>query len=196
MVRNSARHLLELINDVLDISKIEAGQLEVRAEPFELRTSLEQVTALLKPQTDKKGLTLTVTLPPETVEMVSDRRRVEQVLLNLLNNAIKFTDQGGVTLTVETVPAFRPSPGAPRKPPCGPGGGHGRGHPAGGSDDVVPALPPGGNGPHAPARGHGPGPGNLPPPGDAVGRGNFRHERIAKGSEFTVTLPRQKTTPA
>ncbi len=101
MVRGSARHLLELINDVLDISKIEAGQLEVRAEAFDLRASIERVVASVKPLADKKELSLTVKLPEGLGEMTSDRRRVEQVLINLLNNALKFTDRGGVTLVVE-----------------------------------------------------------------------------------------------
>jgi len=111
MVRGSARHLLELINDVLDISKIEAGQLEVRAEPFDLRASIERVAASVKPLADKKGLTLTVTLPPDLGEMISDRRRVEQVLINLLNNALKFTDRGGVTLVVEKLAGYQLAPG-------------------------------------------------------------------------------------
>ena len=115
MVRHSARHLLELINDVLDISKIEAGQLEVRAEPFDLRASLERVTALVQPLADKKRLTLSTVLPPEPGIMESDRRRVEQILINLLNNAIKFTDRGSVTLTVAPVTDYRPTPDAP---PC------------------------------------------------------------------------------
>ncbi len=113
MVRNSARHLLELINDVLDLSKIEAGQLEVRSEPFDVRISLERVTALVKPLADKKGLALNSVLPPELGEMVSDRRRVEQILLNLLNNAIKFTDKGSVTLAAERIVDFQPTPEAP-----------------------------------------------------------------------------------
>ncbi len=110
MVQGSARHLLELINDVLDISKIEAGQLKVRAEPFDLRASLERVTALVKPMADTKNLTLTVMTPPPLGEMVSDRRRVEQILLNLLNNAIKFTECGSVTLTAEVIAEFQASP--------------------------------------------------------------------------------------
>lgn len=101
MVRGSARHLLELINDVLDISKIEAGQLEVRAEPFDLRSSVERVVASVKPLADKKELPVTITLPTELGQMVNDRRRVEQVLINLLNNAIKFTDRGSVSLAIE-----------------------------------------------------------------------------------------------
>jgi PAS domain S-box-containing protein len=98
MVQVSARHLLALINDVLDISKIEAGQLEIHAVPFDLRASLAKVAALVKPLADKKGLALRVVLPPDAAPVVNDRLRVEQVLLNLLNNAIKFTGRGGVTL--------------------------------------------------------------------------------------------------
>jgi PAS domain S-box-containing protein len=113
MVRSSARHLLELINDVLDLSKIEAGQLRVRAESFDLRTSLEHATALVKVLADKKGLVLTANVAPEIGGMVSDRRRVEQIVLNLLNNAIKFTDRGTVTLTAGLEADFRPSPVAP-----------------------------------------------------------------------------------
>lgn len=105
MVRGSARHLLELINDVLDLSKIEAGQLEVRAEPFDLRESLERVTASVRPLADKKGLGLTLRVAPETRMITGDRRRVEQVLINLLNNAIKFTERGGVTLDVGPAPS-------------------------------------------------------------------------------------------
>lgn len=104
MVLGSARHLLELINDVLDLSKIEAGQLEVRAEPFNLKESVDRVCASVQPMADKKRLTLTVAFAPELGEMVGDRRRVEQVLLNLLNNAIKFTEHGAVTFEAESLP--------------------------------------------------------------------------------------------
>jgi PAS domain S-box-containing protein len=112
MVKGSARHLLELINDVLDISKIEAGQLEVRAEPFDPGESIARVTASVKSFAEKKGVALGVNLPATLPQMVSDRRRVEQILLNLLNNALKFTEEGEVTLTVETVAGFRFAPEA------------------------------------------------------------------------------------
>jgi len=102
MVRSSARHLLELINDVLDISKIEAGQLEIHVEPFDLRDLIERVVTLVKPLADKKALTLTVAATKGPLEIVGDRRRLQQILTNLLNNAIKFTDHGSVTLTVES----------------------------------------------------------------------------------------------
>ena len=104
MVRESSRHLLALINDVLDISKIEAGQLEVRIEPFDLRALIEKVVGIVKPMADKKGLAIRVELAPEIDAFASDERRVEQILFNLLNNAIKFTDHGGVTLSAGSLP--------------------------------------------------------------------------------------------
>lgn len=101
MVQGSARHLLELINDVLDLSKIEAGQLEVRAERFDLAASVAQVADGVRPLAQRKALTLDAHVDPQVGEMISDRRRVEQILLNLLHNAIKFTERGGVTIRVE-----------------------------------------------------------------------------------------------
>lgn len=103
MVRDSARHLLALINDVLDISKIEAGELKVADEPFELASSLDKVANLVRPLAEKKGLSLALEgreIAPSS--MHGDARRVEQILLNLLSNAIKFTDAGGVRVVVET----------------------------------------------------------------------------------------------
>ena len=109
MVRGSARHLLDLINDVLDLSKIEAGQLEVHAELFDLRAALERVTASITPLADKKGLALVTMLSAQLGDIVSDRRRVEQIVINLLSNAVKFTERGIVTLTVTIVEAMRAS---------------------------------------------------------------------------------------
>ncbi|MEI9941125.1 MAG: ATP-binding protein [Pseudomonadota bacterium] len=109
MVQGSARHLLDLINDVLDISKIEAGQLEIRSLPLDLRASIARVTGSVLPLAEKKGLSLRVVEPSSLPSMLSDQRRVEQILLNLLNNAIKFTERGQVTLTVELVDDFDPS---------------------------------------------------------------------------------------
>jgi signal transduction histidine kinase len=116
MVQSSARHLLALINDVLDISKIEAGQMEIRAEPFHLLSSIEKVVALVRPLAEKKGLALRLEPPPPLEPVVADRLRVEQVLLNLLNNAIKFTEKGEVVLTAEVVPHFKPAHHASPQP--------------------------------------------------------------------------------
>ncbi len=96
MVQTSARHLLNLINDVLDISKIESGQLEIGHELVDMRQVIEKVVQSVTPMAEKKGLALKVDIAPEVGEIISDRRRVEQIFLNLLNNAIKFTDQGEV----------------------------------------------------------------------------------------------------
>ena len=120
MVRNSANHLLSLINDVLDISKIEAGQLEVYAEPFDALSVIDTAVSAMKPMADKKGLSLSVVTGPDIGEAIGDRRRVEQILLNLISNAIKFTERGAITLTVSLVRQNNP-PGAdshalPRRP--------------------------------------------------------------------------------
>jgi PAS domain S-box-containing protein len=103
MVQGSARHLLALINDVLDLSKIEAGQLSLQHEPFDLQLSIDRVSALISPLADKKSLCLHVLTPAQLGVMEGDQRRVEQILINLLNNAIKFTERGEVTLSVEIV---------------------------------------------------------------------------------------------
>ncbi len=98
MTRDSARHLLALINDVLDISKIEAGQLEVALAPFEMRSAIEDALRLVTPQAQRKGLSLAAAITSKVGVVVSDRRRVEQILLNLLSNAVKFTERGEVRL--------------------------------------------------------------------------------------------------
>jgi signal transduction histidine kinase/HAMP domain-containing protein len=96
MAQGSARHLLDLINDVLDISKIEAGQVKIVSEPFDVPQAIESVVRAVTPLAEKKGLHLVADVAPEVGQIVSDRRRVEQVLINLLNNAVKFTEQGEV----------------------------------------------------------------------------------------------------
>lgn len=113
MVRGSARHLLELINDVLDLSKIEAGQLEVNSEPFDLAASVQRAMASLTPLAQAKQLPLEVDVSDDVGTMVGDARRVEQILLNLLANAIKFTECGWVRLTVAPQPGYRRTPDAP-----------------------------------------------------------------------------------
>ncbi|MDP2137338.1 MAG: CHASE3 domain-containing protein [Candidatus Didemnitutus sp.] len=103
MVQGSARHLLALINDVLDLSKIEAGELRVACAPFDLRATLERTVATVRPLAAANGLGLQLEIAPAVGETVSDARRVEQILLNLVNNAVKFTERGEVTLTADVV---------------------------------------------------------------------------------------------
>jgi signal transduction histidine kinase/HAMP domain-containing protein len=99
MVRSSARHLLDLINDVLDVSKIEAGQVEIVPEPFDVRQVIADAVRTVTPMAERKGLALVTDVAPDVGHIVSDRRRVEQILINLLNNAVKFTAQGEVRIT-------------------------------------------------------------------------------------------------
>ena len=102
MVQSSSRHLLALINDVLDISKIEAGQLVLSVESFELRPSIENMITLVSPQAEKKGLDIHLDIADDIANVVTDQRRLEQVLLNLLNNAVKFTQNGYVRIMCRT----------------------------------------------------------------------------------------------
>ncbi len=99
---------MSLINDVLDISKIEAGQLDVLRQPFDLHASIQKVRGIVTPLAEAKGLQLRCEVAAELPAMVGDARRVEQVLLNLLSNAIKFTLTGDVALQVRLQSAPRP----------------------------------------------------------------------------------------
>ncbi len=101
MVQDSARHLLALINDVLDISKIEAGELRIAHEAFDIAASVDKVAAIVRPLAEHKMLALDIERTPGPLVMTGDMRRVEQIALNLLTNAIKFTERGRVTLTLE-----------------------------------------------------------------------------------------------
>ena len=98
MVQESARHLLELINDVLDISKIEAGQIELARDQFDMRTAIQKSLDKIAPLAAKKGLAVTAVIAPPVGKLVGDRRRVEQILINLLSNAVKFTERGEVRI--------------------------------------------------------------------------------------------------
>jgi len=97
-VQSSARHLLALINDLLDVSKIEAGKVELNLELVDPRAVLDEVAATLQPQAGSKGLALTVQGPAPGAGILTDRRALSQIVLNLVGNALKFTDQGQVRL--------------------------------------------------------------------------------------------------
>jgi PAS domain S-box-containing protein len=101
MVRNSSQHLLALINDVLDISKIEAGQLQLISEDLDLPQIIEKALQSVRPLAEKKGLELAFEISPEIRTITGDPRRTEQVLLNLLSNAIKFAEKGSVRIVCE-----------------------------------------------------------------------------------------------
>ena len=100
MVQDSARHLLTLINDVIDISKIEAGKIEAGISTFNLADSFNEVKNILGPAALDHGLTLHMEIP-KTLTITSDERRIKQIVINLISNAIKFTDEGRVDVTAE-----------------------------------------------------------------------------------------------
>ena len=99
----AAMHLLSIINDVLDLAKIEADKLTLIPRAFELSGVVDLLLNLLNPQAAQRGLTLQVDIDPSlaTATLLGDSQRLEQVLLNLVGNALKFTDHGGVLLTVQ-----------------------------------------------------------------------------------------------
>jgi PAS domain S-box-containing protein len=100
-IHSAGKHLLTLINDVLDLSKIEAGKVQLFLETFDLAPLVEQVATTIRPLVEKNANTLTVHCAPALGAMHSDATRVRQVLLNLLSNASKFTEHGTITLHAE-----------------------------------------------------------------------------------------------
>jgi signal transduction histidine kinase/DNA-binding NarL/FixJ family response regulator len=104
-VHVSGESLLVIINDVLDFSKIEAGELALDVRPFELRTCVRQAMKLVSLTADAKGLQLSSHLGPDCPHTVAgDETRIRQILVNLIGNAVKFTEQGAITLTVSATP--------------------------------------------------------------------------------------------
>ncbi|MDF2387189.1 PAS domain S-box protein [Nostoc ellipsosporum NOK] len=100
-VRTSGDALLTIINDILDFSKIESGKLELEKQPFDLKACVEQVIDILAPKAAQKDIQLAYLIYPQVpVQIVGDLTRVRQILMNLLNNAIKFTKEGEVVLSV------------------------------------------------------------------------------------------------
>jgi protein-histidine pros-kinase len=90
-----------LINDLLDLAKIESGKVELALEAVNCHLLLEEVAATLRPLALAKGLSFELQLPPEEVTLTADRRALSQIIINLCNNAIKFTEQGKVCLMLD-----------------------------------------------------------------------------------------------
>jgi PAS domain S-box-containing protein len=102
-IHSAGKHLLALINDVLDLSKIEAGKMQLYLETFDVAPLVEQVASTVRPLVEKNANRLAVHCAADLGTMHSDVTRIRQVLLNLLSNASKFTDHGAITLDVERV---------------------------------------------------------------------------------------------
>ncbi|MBY0238998.1 MAG: response regulator [Burkholderiaceae bacterium] len=99
-IRNSARHLLSLINDILDVAKIEAGKVTLSMEDVRCQELLAEVADTLRPLAQQKGLALEVEVAPQPIVLHTDRRALTQILINLANNAIKFTEKGKVRINL------------------------------------------------------------------------------------------------
>lgn len=98
IVQGSGRHLLTLINDILDLSKIEAGQMAALEETFNLNELIEEIVKTEEAEAEEKGISLRFNKNDDLENIKSDKQRVHQVILNILNNAVKFTDKGSVTI--------------------------------------------------------------------------------------------------
>ncbi|AEY87281.1 two-component system sensor kinase [Streptomyces hygroscopicus subsp. jinggangensis 5008] len=104
IIHSAGSDLLQLINDILDLSKVEAGKMDVSPERVPLRQLIDYVEATFRPMTSQKSLDFTVTTAPGApADLLTDDSRLRQILRNLLSNAVKFTEQGGVELRVEPV---------------------------------------------------------------------------------------------
>ena len=98
IVRNNARHLLALINDLLNLAKIEAGKVELNFEPTDCGALVGEIAASLRPQALSKGLELIVAMPVDAIVFETDRRALSQIIINLVGNAIKFTLHGSIRI--------------------------------------------------------------------------------------------------
>ena len=104
-IETCGQHLLTLINDVLDLSKIEAGRLEVNQAPCDLHRLIKNIFEIVSPRAKSKGLTFSTEIAPEVPKgILTDPTKLKQVLVNLTGNAVKFTDEGSVTLRVRKLP--------------------------------------------------------------------------------------------
>jgi signal transduction histidine kinase len=127
-ILTSGQHLLELINEILDLSKVEAGRMELELEPCSLPEVLESGLVMLRERAGRRGIVLSLRVDPALGVIEADARKVKQVLFNLLSNAVKFTPDGGrVDVSARLVPAV---------PAAGAAGGEGAA-PARGADDEV-----------------------------------------------------------
>ena len=100
IINTSGKHLLELINDILDLSKIEAGKMTLYPETFEVLSLINNLVLTIKPTIEKNGSSLEIDYDGELGTMYQDQTRVRQILLNLLSNASKFTKNGKVILKI------------------------------------------------------------------------------------------------
>src|SRR5205814_1653287 len=103
-IRDSGRHLLELINEILDLSKVEAGRMELDPAPLPLVPILEHGVAMVRERAGRSGISLTLEIDPSVGSVMADELKLKQVVLNLLTNAVKFTGAGGSVVVTDDDP--------------------------------------------------------------------------------------------
>ena len=101
IIERNGKNLLALINDILDLSKIEAGRMEVSPKPFQISSTIDTIMERMTPLAREKGVELQMTQPDRLPQVNSDENRVHQILQNLISNAVKFTSQGKVSISME-----------------------------------------------------------------------------------------------
>jgi two-component system sensor histidine kinase/response regulator len=99
-VQSSARHLLSLINDLLDLAKIQSGKVDLHLEPVVCQEVIGEVAANLRQLAERKGLRFDLAVPADPIVLQTDRRALSQIIINLTNNAIKFTERGSVQVSL------------------------------------------------------------------------------------------------
>ena len=99
-IQGAAQHLLALINDILDLAKIEAGRMPLHLDDVTLADIVTEISQQIEPLVKKKSLSFNVEMPPKPLTLHTDRTKVKQILLNLLSNAVKFTHKGGIWVTI------------------------------------------------------------------------------------------------
>jgi signal transduction histidine kinase/CheY-like chemotaxis protein len=113
-VRESGEHLLSLVNDVLDLAKLDAGKLTLERSPMSVAHLLQSICELLSPKAYAKGIEIAWAAPDAPTQILADEGRLRQILLNLAGNGVKFTDEGGVLINAETQPDDQLAPGRRR----------------------------------------------------------------------------------
>ncbi len=166
-IYGSGQHLLTLINDILDLAKVEAGKIALQPEPLPVAQTLEDLLVIARGLASEKGQVLTAAIAPDLPPLTADPVRVKQILFNLLSNAVKFTpEQGTMTLTAKRhdgeVTRHPSSPAVPRTRRDR----HRGRHQGGGPPQALPRVHPARDHPYAGARGHRP----WPRPHQAPGR--------------------------
>ncbi len=104
-IHSSGAHLLSLINDILDLSKVEAGRMELDVAPFSVPMAIDNALTLIKERAGRHGITLECSIDPAVGDIHADERKMKQILLNLLSNAVKFTPDGGrISVAANSLP--------------------------------------------------------------------------------------------